>query len=109
MIYVVSVIAACFCGITGFVVWSTFKPFYDRGEMGLFPWWVRIVVYLWTVVGFLSDAFINLFLMTPRHLDPPRELLVTSRLKRYRKINDRRLPKVKRGWSWLNLLDNGHW
>lgn len=107
--YAIAVVLAGFCGITGFIVWSTFKPFFDRGELDAFPWWVRAVVYFWSVVGVVSDAFMNLFLMTPRHLDPPKELLVTSRLKRYRETSDRRLPRVKRGWSWLNLLDKDHW
>lgn len=109
VVYAAIMVLACFCGITGYIVVMTFKPYYERGELGLFPWWVKAVVAVWAVTGLISDWLINWFLMSVRHLDPPREMLVTSRLKRYKRTNDRRLPKVERGWRWLRLLDKGHW
>lgn len=102
---------APYVGIVAYIVVMTFKPFRDRGELGLFPWWVRAVVISLLPFGALADIIVNWFVVSFTFRDPPREGYLTKRLQRYRELpdGDRRKRRAIKNWSWLNLLDEDHW
>jgi hypothetical protein len=56
------------------------------------------------VIGYLIDVFANVILASLFFLDPPRELLFTSRLIRYKKVG-KGLRFVISSWICFNLLD----
>lgn len=66
---------------------------YDAGQ---FPPGAERVARLTLFVGYIQDFVYNIVWASVLFLDPPRELLVTSRLRRY-KYGDRNLPSVS-GW-----------
>lgn len=63
----------------------------------------------------IQDALVNWITLTILFLEPPRETLVTARLKRWKKLpaNSRKLKKIRRKFAWfmcdiLNKYDAGH-
>lgn len=63
----------------------------------------------------IQDAMVNIFALTPLFLELPQEWLVTSRLKRWKKIRESedRLFGFRRRFAWwmcdkLNRFDAGH-
>lgn len=67
--------------------------------------------YLLLAVGLVFDVVLNVVVATVVFLDPPRELLLTSRLKRYRRPRQRSWRRSVAAWiceHLLNQFDSGH-
>jgi hypothetical protein len=63
-----------------------------------------VLAYPAVLLGYAVDAFSNITLATLFFADLPRELLVTTRLKRYKAIDDG-WRKAAAEWICTNLLD----
>jgi hypothetical protein len=75
-------------------------------DAGKLTWMGKVLGYPTLVIGLLLDLFVNLTLMTIVLLELPRELTVTSRLKRHHKESTGwRLAVVKFFEPVLDPLD----
>ena len=75
-------------------------------DAGQLTWMGKVLGYPTLVIGLLLDLFVNLTLMTIVLLELPRELTVTSRLKRHHKESKGwRLAVVKFFEPILDPLD----
>ena len=97
--------------ITAYIVVTATKKVRDAGLLDQTPWWVKTVVACWGGVGIVIDAFIHFVWATVFQRDLPAkgEYVLTSRLKRYRRTNDKRLPNAEKNWGWLNWFEADHW
>lgn len=106
-----SVVLAWFAAITAYIVVTATKKIRDEHGLGVLPWWVKGIVVVWLGIGAVIDAFMHYVWATVWQLDLPAkgEHLLTSRLKRYKATNDKRLARAEKNWGWLNLYERDHW
>lgn len=75
-------------------------------DMGKLSWFGKVLGYPTLLIGLALDLAVNVLLMTPLLLELPRELTVTSRLKRHhRESTGWRLAVVKFFEPVLDPLD----
>lgn len=75
-------------------------------DMGRLSWFGKVLGYPTLLIGLVLDLAVNVLLMTPLLLELPRELTVTSRLKRHhRESTGWRLAVVKFFEPVLDPLD----
>ncbi len=72
-------------------------------------WRLKIPVYLWLIIGIVSDVIFNWTVGTVICLEFPREFLFTDRLKRHWRGDDEKMKKrVDRWVKLVNMIDPGH-
>lgn len=107
---IIAVVAVAFVVITAFVFVSTAKRVIEAGVWC--PWYVRLIAYLWLIVGIVADVLFNAFWGTLIFREFPRELLFTSRVKRHCResasVSERRYKKACAWRDFLNAVDPGH-
>lgn len=61
-----------------------FKQVRDSGVLDTLNWTSRAIAYLTLYVGLVLDLLLNIFVMTVVFVEPPKELLTTSRIRRHK-------------------------
>lgn len=105
------IVLSAFCVITGFVFVFSVNRVLREGIWC--PWYIKVVAYLWLVVGWVSDAVFNTFWGTLIFRELPqwqdKELMFSSRVKRHCKEGEGwRLERAALWASFLNAVDPGH-
>ena len=96
-----------------YIICMAAKPYRDTPLWKIIPIWVRGVLHVCLVVGVFFDAVYQYTWAVIHTWEWPwkGEHVLTKRLRRYRKLDDRD-PRKKwavRKWDWINLFDKGHW
>jgi len=83
--------------LSGLALWLFFTVYvlvmgiYRAHLSGRLNRFARVLLFPWVALGYVADVVLNATLASVLFLDPPRELLVTTRLKRY----------IRRArWTW---------
>ena len=103
--HVLYVVSCCVCSLWGlwvfYLAWTHLEKIEAAGEVSpvtrIMGWPVRAIGLTW-------DTYVNIVWMTVLYLDPPRELLVTTRMIRYMKGDDGWRKRTTQ-WVSKNLLD----
>ncbi|KKL12648.1 hypothetical protein LCGC14_2533650 [marine sediment metagenome] len=74
-----------------------------------FGWIIKVPIYLWFVLGYLSDVGFNLTWGTFIFRELPRELIFTDRLQRHWTGTNEKQKRRAQPWARrLNAIDPGH-
>lgn len=107
MIWILGVCLVAFSVISAFVVVATFKKVVDAGRW--VPWYMKVIAYVWLVIGLPSDVLFNWIFGTWIFREFPRELMFTARVKRhYYTGSGWREQKAGQWAELLNDIDAGH-
>lgn len=101
------VVLSAFFVITGFVFVFSFKRLLDLGITAF--WYIRVVAYVWLVVGGIADVLFNWIWGSIIYREFPKEWTFTARTRRhFYRVSGWRKAKAERWAVLLNAVDPNH-